>query len=139
MTLGKRPGSKKTQRSGSSSSVHVHHLYTSRSVNGRTSLRQEVLNTSAIHKRQAKDRADHTLRQDAMSTAERDELNAIRTNTTNDSSSGSLDFSNLEHDGWQMDVDAILAGGETIDISHVGGEFASVMDITDDLLGPANR
>lgn len=71
--------------------------------------------------------------------AERDELNAIRTNTTNDNRSGSVNFSNLEHDGWEMDVDAILTGGETIDISHAGGEFASVMDITDDLLGPANR
>ena len=88
MTLGKPPGSRKTKRSGSSSSVHVHHLYTSRSLSGRTSLRQEVLNASAIHKRQAKDRVDHALRQDAMSTVERDELEAIRTNTTNDQELG---------------------------------------------------
>lgn len=136
MTLGKPPGSRKTKRSGSSSSVHVHHLYTSRSLSGRTSLRQEVLNASAIHKRQAKDRVDHALRQDAMSTVERDELEAIRTNTTNDSRSGS---SNIEQDAWEMDVDAILAGAETLDISHVGGEFAAVVDIADDLLGSANR
>ena len=136
MTLGKPPGSRKTKRSGSSSSVHVHHLYTSRSLSGRTSLRQEVLNASAIHKRQAKDRIDHALRQDAMSTVERDELEAIRTNTTNDSRSGS---SNIEQDAWEMDVDAILAGAETLDISHVGGEFAAVVDIADDLLGSANR
>ena len=136
MTLGKPPGSRKTKRSGSSSSVHVHHLYTSRSLSGRTSLRQEVLNASAIHKRQAKDRVDHALHQDAMSTVERDELEAIRTNTTNDSRSGS---SNIEQDAWEMDVDAILAGAETLDISHVGGEFAAVVDIADDLLGSANR
>ena len=136
MTLGKPPGSRKTKRSGSSSSVHVHHLYTSRSLSGRTSLRQEVLNASAIHKRQAKDRVDHALRQDAMSTVERDELEAIHTNTTNDSRSGS---SNIEQDAWEMDVDAILAGAETLDISHVGGEFAAVVDIADDLLGSANR
>ena len=136
MTLGKPPGSRKTKRSGSSSSVHVHHLYTSRSLSGRTSLRQEVLNASAIHKRQAKDRIDHALRQDAMSTVKRDELEAIRTNTTNDSRSGS---SNIEQDAWEMDVDAILAGAETLDISHVGGEFAAVVDIADDLLGSANR
>jgi len=67
---------------------------------------------------------------------ERDELEAICTNTTNDSRSGS---SNIEHDAWEMDVDAILAGAETLDISHVGGEFAAVVDITDDLLGSANR
>ena len=132
MTLGKPPGSKKTKRSGTSSSTHVRHLYTSRSLGGRTSLRQEILNASAIHKRQAKDRADHAHRQDAMSTAERDELNAIRTNTTNDDS-------NLEHNAWEMDVDAVLAGTETIDISNAGGEFSSVMDIADDLLGTVNR
>ena len=136
MTLGKPPGSKKTKRSGTSSSVHVHHLYTSRSLSGRTSLRQEVLNASAIHKRQAKDRTDYILRQNAMSTLERDELEAICTNTTNDSRS---DNSNPEHDAWEMDVDAVLAGEETIDISHAGGEFAAVVDIADDLLGPANR
>ena len=38
-----------------------------------------------------------------------------------------------------MDVDAVLAGEETIDISHAAGEFAAVVDIADDLLGPANR
>ena len=136
MTLGKPPGSRKTKRSGSSSSIHVHHLYTSRSLSGRTSLRQEVLNASAIHKRQAKDRVDHALRQDTMSTVERGELEAIRTNTTNDSRSGS---NNIDQDAWEMDVDAILAGAETLDISHVGGEFAAIVDIADDLLGSANR
>ena len=132
MTLGKRPGSKKTKRSGTSSSIHVHHSYTFRSLGGCTSLQQEVLNASAIHKRQAKDRIDHALRQDAMSTAERNELNAIRTNTTNDDS-------NFENDTWEMDVDAVLDGTEIIDISHAGGEFSSVMNIADDLLGTVNR
>lgn len=74
-----------------------------------------------------------------MSTAERDELNAIRNNTTNDSRSGSVDDRNLAHDAWAMDVDDILAGAETIGISHAGGEFASVVDIADDLLGSTNR
>lgn len=86
----------------------------------------------AYNKRQAKDRADHALHQGAMSTAERNELNAIRTNTTNANS-------NLEHHAWEMDVDAVLAGTETIDINHAGGEFSSVMDIADDLLGTVNR
>ena len=96
----------------------------------------EVLNASAIHKRQAKDRVDHALHQDAMSTVKRGKLEAIHTNTTNDSRSGS---SNIEQDAWEMDVDAILAGAETLDISHVGGEFAAIVDIADDLLGSANR
>jgi hypothetical protein len=95
-----------------------------------------VLNASAIHKRQAKDHVDHALRQDAMSTVEWDELEAIRTNTTNNTGSGS---SNIEDDAWEMDVDAVLAGAEILDISHVGGEFAAIVDIADDLLGSANR
>jgi hypothetical protein len=138
MVLGRRPGSKKTKRSGTSSSVHVHHLYTALSTTGRSTLRQEVLNATGIHRRQANDRVDYALRQDAMSTAERNELNAIRSNTTNDSQSGSVDNRNLEHDAWGMDVDDILAGAETIGISHAGGEFALVLDMADGLLGSSN-
>jgi predicted polyphosphate/ATP-dependent NAD kinase len=104
----------------------------SHSLGGRTSLQQEVLNASAIHKRQAKDHADYTLRQDAMSMAERNELNAICTNTT-------IDNSNIEHDAWEMNIDDVLAGTETIDISYAGGEFSSIIDIADDLLGTVNR
>jgi hypothetical protein len=132
MTLGRPSGFKKTKRSGTSSSVHVHHLYTSRLLNGRTNLRRETLNATAIHKRQTKDRADLALRQDSMSTVEKDELNAIRGDTTNNSS-------NFELDNWGMDVDSILAGAETMDISHAGGEFSSLVDISDDLLGTTNR
>ena len=70
---------------------------------------------------------------------ERDELNAIRSNTPNDGRSGSLDNNNLEHNAWEMEVDSILAVHETIDISHAGVEFSSVVEIAEDLLGPANR
>ena len=139
MTLGRRPGSKRSKRTGTSSSVHVHHLYTSRTLNGCTTVRQEVLNSSAIHKRQAKDREDHALRQEAMTTVERDELDAIRNNVPENGGSGSLDNDNLEHNAWEMEVDTILAGQETMDISHAGGEFTSVVEIAEDLLGTANR
>jgi hypothetical protein len=138
MVLGRTPGSKKTKRSGTSSSVHVHHLYTSRSSAGLTTLRREVLNATAIRNRQSKDCVDHNLRQDAMSTAEMDELNAIRNNTTGDSIAGSVDINNLEHDTWGMDVESIFTGAETMDISHAGGEFSSIVEITEDLLGSAN-
>lgn len=131
MTLGRPSGSKKTKRSGTSSSVHVHHLYASRLLNGRINLRREILNATGIHKRQVKDRADYVLRQESMSTVEKDELNAIRGDATNDSS-------NFEFNNWGMDVDSILAGAETMDISHAGGEFSSLVDISDDLLGRTN-
>ena len=139
MTLGRLPGSRKTKRSGSSSSTHVHHLFSSRSLTGRKTLRQEVLNATAIRRRQANDREEFTLHQEAMTTSEKDELNAIRSNTTNDSSSGSTDNNNLEHEGWVMDVESILAGEETMDISHAGGEFGSMVEIADGLLGKANK
>ena len=67
-----------------------------------------------------------------MSTMEKEELDAIRSDTTNDSS-------NFKYDAWGMDVDSVLAGAETIDISHAGGEFASLVEISDDLLGTSNR
>lgn len=141
MVLGRCPGSKKTKGSGTSSSSHVRHLYASRSNTGRSTLRQEILNATSISKRQASDREEYTLRRNAMSTAERDELNAICSNSPNDyrNGSASVDNRNLQHDAWAMDVDDILAGAETMDISHAGGEFASVVDIADGLLGPANR
>jgi hypothetical protein len=67
-----------------------------------------------------------------MSTVEREELDAIRSNAT-------TDCSNSDHDIWGMDVDSILAGAETMDISHARGEFSSLIEISDDLLGTANR
>ena len=139
MVLGNHPGSKKPKRSGTLSSVRVHHLYASRSLTGRSTLRQEALNATAIQKRQVEERVEHKLRQDAMSVAERDTLKAIRNNTANDSGSGSNVNLDSELDGWEMDVNAILAGEETLDISYAGGEFGSVMEIADNLLGSANR
>lgn len=94
---------------------------------------------TAIHKKQAKDCEDHALCHDAMTTIERDELNTIRSNTTNDGGGGSVDNNNLEHDAWEMDVNSIPAGEDTMAISHAGGEFASVVEIADDLLGTANQ
>jgi hypothetical protein len=82
--------------------------------------------------RQAKDHADYTLCQDAMSMTERNELNAIHTNTT-------IANSNIEHDAWEMNIDDVLSGTETIDISHAGGEFSFIMHIADDLLSTVNR
>lgn len=143
MVLGRNPGSKKTNRAGTLSSSRVHRLYSARSNTGLTSLsyvRREVLNATGINKRQANDRVEHDLRGKAMSTAERDELNTIRGNANaNNIQSGGVDDRNLEHDAWAMDVEDILAGADTIDISHAGGEFASVLDIADGLLGSTNQ
>jgi hypothetical protein len=71
--------------------------------------------------------------------SEKDELNAIRSNTTNDSRSGSVDNNNLEHEAWEMDVNSILSGEETMDISHAGGEFSSIIEIGEELLSKGNK
>ena len=73
-----------------------------------------------------------------MTTSEKDELIAIRNNTAYDRS-GSVDNNNLEHEAWEMDVNSILAGDETMDISHAGGEFGSIVEMADDLLGKGNK
>ena len=73
-----------------------------------------------------------------MLTAEMDELNAICSNSHN-SQSGKVNNRNLEHNAWEMDIDDILTGADTINISHARGEFASVVDIADVLLGSTNQ
>jgi hypothetical protein len=79
MVLGKPAGVKKSKGSdGSSSSRHVHHRFTSRSIAGRSIAKQESLNAISIKKRQAKERDEHHIRLAAMSTTELDELIAIR-------------------------------------------------------------
>jgi hypothetical protein len=37
-----------------------------------------------------------------------------------------------------MDILDILSGKDSVDISHVGGEFADLLALGDDLLGPSS-
>jgi hypothetical protein len=129
MVLGKSAGVKKSRGSdGSSSSRHVHHQFTSRSIAGRITSKRECLNAISIKKRQAKDREEHHIRLAAMTTTELDELIAIRKGLAGD---GGLD-GDVDQDGWEMDV---LAGDTVVDISHAGGEFASVVTLAEDMFG----
>ena len=136
MVLGKRAGVKKSKTSdGSSSSRHVHHQFTSRSVAGRLTGRRESLNAISIQKRQAKDCDEQQIRLAAMTTTELDELVAIREGLA---SNGDLD-GGIDQDGWEMDVDGVLAGDTVVDISHAGGEFASVVGLAEDMFGSWTR
>ena len=38
-----------------------------------------------------------------------------------------------------MDVDSVLAGDTVVDISHSGDEFASVVDLAEDMFGSWTR
>lgn len=136
MVLGKIPGVKKSKSSdGSSSSRRVHHRFISHSIAGRSIRKQETLNAVSIKKRQAKDRDEHHIRLAAMSTTELDELIAIREGLAGNSD---LD-GGVDQEGWEMDIDDVLAGDAVVDISHAGGEFASVVDLAEDMFGSWTR
>jgi hypothetical protein len=132
MVLGKSAGIKKSRVSdGSSSSRHVHHQFTSRLSSGRIIAKRESLNAISIKKRQAKDRDEQHIRLAAMTTTELDELIAIREGLANNG--------DLDQDSWGMDVDSVLAGDTVVDISHAGDEFASVVDLAEDMFGSWTR
>ena len=121
MVLGKITGVKKSKGSdGSSSSRHVHHRFVSHSIAGRSIRQQETLNAVSIKKRQAKDHDEHHIHLAAMSTTELDKLIAIREGLAGN---GDLD-GGIDQDGWEMDIDDVLAEDAVVDISHAGGEFA---------------
>jgi hypothetical protein len=136
MVLGKASGVKKSRGSdGSSSSRHVHHQFTSRSISGRITAKRESLNAISIKKQQSKDHDELNNRVAAMTTTELDELIAIREGLGGD---GNLD-SGIDQDDWAMDIDGVLAGDTVIDISHAGGEFASVVTLAEDMFGSWTR
>jgi len=66
-----------------------------------------------------------------MTTTELNKLIAIHEGLA---SNGDLD-GGADWDGWEMDIENVLAGDAVIDISHAGGEFASVVDLTEDMFG----
>jgi hypothetical protein len=132
MTLGR---SKKTRisKAGSSTSRRIHHIFTTTSLTGRNTTHNEALNPSAIIARQARDQIQYRERITALPLVEIEELEAIRAGQD-------------EEDNWVdndlLRIDDILAGNASLDISHWGGEFvdmAELTEITDDLLGPARR
>ena len=91
----------------------------------------EDLNQSAIHEWQARDQVQYREHVTALPLAEIEELQAIHAGHD-------------EEDSWEDDnflmIDDILAGNASLDISHGGGEFmdlAELTEITDDLFGPA--
>ena len=65
-----------------------------------------------------------------MTTTERCNIEALH--------SGGIQADNDDSNGQAgMDVMDILSGQDSMDISHVGGEFADLLALGDDLLGPS--
>ena len=80
--------------------------------------------------RTAIDYLDYQERLDAMTATERNALLHL--------SEGLL--ANDDDDSQpSLDILDILSGENPVDISHVGGEFADLLAIGDDLLGPSSR
>ena len=115
--------------SGSSSSHRIHHTFNRlTSARARLSSIKETLTSSEIQTRTTSDYREYKERLDSMTTTERGNIEAFH--------SGSIQ---VDDDACQPAVDImdILSGENSVDISHVGGEFADLLALGDDLLGPS--
>jgi hypothetical protein len=117
---------------GSTSSRLVHHLSSSKTPGGRNIPLKESLNATDIIKRQAHDKAEHDAKLQSLTTAQHRELQAIHLNLpANDENDVSLN-------AW-IDVDDVLSGTTSLDLSHAGGEFAGMVDLAEDMLVNSKR
>jgi hypothetical protein len=115
--------------SGSSSSHHVTHSLSRVSVGVCLPGQKELLTSTQIQARTAKDYLGYQERLNAMTATQR--------NALLHSSEGIL--ADDDNDQPSFDILDILSGENPVDISHVGGEFADLLAIGDDLLGPSSR
>jgi hypothetical protein len=112
--------------SGDSSSSHtVGHFFSTKSF-GRRTLHQEVLHATAIQVRQDNDQVEYQDHHDSIPIDERSRLAHIRAD----------EDQNYPEQEAEMSIHDILTGDSTADISHAGTEFAELLAIEDDLLGP---
>jgi hypothetical protein len=116
--------------SGSSSSHHVQHNFSKISGGGaRHTTGKETLNLGEIQVRTSKDHLVYQERMESMTNTERRNLDTLLT----------AGAQAEDDDGPPvMDILDILSGKDSVDISHVGGEFADLLALGDDLLGPSS-
>jgi len=113
--------------SGSSSSRHVHHSF-SRTAGARLSTSREILTSSQIQTRTASDHIEYQDRINSMTATELSNMAALKSEVTQ-----------AEDDGPPaIDILDILSGRDSVDISHIGGEFSDLLALGDDLLGPSS-
>jgi len=113
--------------SGSSSSRHVHHTF-SKTSGSRSTASHEILTSTKIQERTANDHREYQERIDSMTITERSNIAALR----------SVGAQAEDYDSQPaLDILDILSGQDSVDISHVGGEFADLLALSDDLLGPS--
>ena len=114
--------------SGSSSSRHIHHSFSKTTGNRITSL-QETLTATEIQTRNTSDYKEYQERLDSMTTAERSSIKNINF--------GGFQADDNDPTQPAVDIMDILSGQDSMEISHVGGEFADLLALGDDLLGPS--
>ena len=115
--------------SGSSSSRRVNHSLSKVSNGAYLAGRKESLTSSQIQVRTAKDYLEYQERLNAMTVTERRNVAALHSDI----------LANDDNDSQpSLNILDILSGENPVDISHVGGEFADLLAIGDDLLGPSS-
>jgi hypothetical protein len=96
---------------------------------GLNTTKREILSPFGLQKRQVQDRQAYTIRMDTLPSAERADLEAI--------CSGDLEeHQQIDQSENIINLDDILSGDASIDISHAGGELTA---LADDLLGPSSQ
>jgi len=105
--------------SRSSSSRRVHHSYTTVNSTGVRESQRESLNSAAIQRRQGFDHEQQRTRLENMPTTEFQELESMRT--------GQDPLDDTWEPDHQLDINDILSGGVTADVSHAGGEFTDLL------------
>ena len=129
MVLGRSSKKVAKKVKASSSSQHVHHVYSSMTPSGLNTTQCEILSPIGLQKRQVQDRQAYNIQMNAMPSAEQAELEAI--------CSGDLEeYEDINQQDNIIRIDDILSGDAFIDISHAGGELTA---LADDLFGPSSQ
>src|ERR1700678_694671 len=116
--------------SGSSSSHRIHQTFSGlTSARTRLSSIKETLTSSEIQTCTTKDYKEYKERLNSMTTTERGNLEAL-------GHSGGIQVDD-DFDQPAVNIMNILSGENLGDISHVGGEFADLLALGDDLLDPS--
>ncbi|KAF8164201.1 hypothetical protein BJ912DRAFT_827714, partial [Pholiota molesta] len=130
MVLGHTPGSKRHSQNGSSSSRYVRSNTSTISATGRFIRRTENLSALRISKRQINDRLINKDHIESLTTAERNEMGAIRNHLLETIPN----VDDVPSDDWEMDMGDMLNGEAALDVSHAGGEFKAIVNLAEEFL-----
>lgn len=105
----------------------------SQSQSGMALIHWESLTALRIQQRQHHNRQKHQQSNNGTTAAQRREIAAIQSNLA----ANILDEGS--NDGWEMDIKDVLWGNTVLDVSHAGGKFTNMVDLTEDMLSTSKR